>query len=378
MEDPNITMEEYIRLEEEKARRHDKVYKWKTATYGRVWYDDDVHDLRSVKSEFSALVFNDKLTSKVAFSCETTVSSLDDNNIDFRISFDESDDEDYTVMFEFADMALPPRDQRHQYLRFEGLEYTNADIADFKERFGEAVLDLDIAGALQFQLGGVRHRMSWREFILGMGLHIAEEIESAGFGAYWAESVRQIPENEDLGAYWVGISSAEDFLGITPSYTLIRDPMLMMCHRLIACSIAERSQAPEKVTVTDLFYLRGMDVGSVNILYLLARYLRMFVSRRKRGSMISRGQFVARMAEHFGLLTEQRLQGLTVIARDLPVINMAELLDAAAGALEVDEGAPDIDEGAQVVPTPVQAPQPSPVAGPARSLPQRVARLEDE
>nr|GEW00156.1 hypothetical protein [Tanacetum cinerariifolium] len=47
--------------------------------------------------------------------------------------------------------------------------------------------------------------------------------------------------------------------------------MLRLCHWLIACSIAERSQAPEKVTVTDLFYLRGMDVGSVNIPYLLAR-----------------------------------------------------------------------------------------------------------
>ncbi|GKC22647.1 hypothetical protein Tco_1024797, partial [Tanacetum coccineum] len=57
MDDPNITMEEYIRLEEEKARRRD--------------------------------------------------------------------------------MALPPRDQRHQYLRFEGLEYTDADIMDFEERLGK-------------------------------------------------------------------------------------------------------------------------------------------------------------------------------------------------------------------------------------------------
>ncbi|GKE61727.1 hypothetical protein Tco_1512094 [Tanacetum coccineum] len=43
---------------------------------------------------------------------------------------------------------------------------------------------------------------------------------------------------------------------------------------MMAHSIAGRSQAPEKVTVTDLFYLRGLDVGSVNIPYLLARYLR--------------------------------------------------------------------------------------------------------
>ncbi|GJV41618.1 hypothetical protein Tco_1420058 [Tanacetum coccineum] len=36
----------------------------------------------------------------------------------------------------FVDMALPPRDQRHQYLRFEGLKYTDADITDFEDRLG--------------------------------------------------------------------------------------------------------------------------------------------------------------------------------------------------------------------------------------------------
>nr|GEY23839.1 hypothetical protein [Tanacetum cinerariifolium] len=64
MEDPNITMEEYIRLEEEKSRRR-------------------------------AIVFNDTLTSKTTLSYEPTVSSLNDE-IDFRVSFDDSDDEDYT------------------------------------------------------------------------------------------------------------------------------------------------------------------------------------------------------------------------------------------------------------------------------------------
>nr|GEY70059.1 hypothetical protein [Tanacetum cinerariifolium] len=68
MDDPNIAMEEYIRLEEEKARRHDQVYNWKTATY--------------------------------ALSCEPTVSPLNENQIDFRISFDESDDEDYTMIYD--------------------------------------------------------------------------------------------------------------------------------------------------------------------------------------------------------------------------------------------------------------------------------------
>ncbi|GJU10274.1 hypothetical protein Tco_1132670 [Tanacetum coccineum] len=69
MDDPNITMVEYIRLEEEKACRR-------------------------------GIVFNDTLTSEAALSCEPTVSSFNNDEIDFRISFDESDDEDCTVIFD--------------------------------------------------------------------------------------------------------------------------------------------------------------------------------------------------------------------------------------------------------------------------------------
>ncbi|GKB65793.1 hypothetical protein Tco_0927205 [Tanacetum coccineum] len=92
MDDPNITMEEYIRLEEEKAQKRGKVFNWETAKYGKIWYDEDVLDLRSVKTKFPAIVFNDNLTSNETLSCEPTVSSLNDNEIEFRISFDESDD----------------------------------------------------------------------------------------------------------------------------------------------------------------------------------------------------------------------------------------------------------------------------------------------
>ncbi|GKE60988.1 hypothetical protein Tco_1511355, partial [Tanacetum coccineum] len=94
-------------------------------------------------------------------------------------------------------------------------------------------------------LGGAKRRMSWREFILAVGLHTAEEIGPTRFRTCWAESSRQIPDKGDQSVYWRGIS-------------------------LIACIIAGRIQAPEKVTVTDLFYLMGMDVNSFNIPYLLA------------------------------------------------------------------------------------------------------------
>ncbi|GKD52936.1 hypothetical protein Tco_1286323 [Tanacetum coccineum] len=98
MDDPDITMEEYNRLKEEKDRMRGKVYNWETATYCKIWDNEDVHDLGSVETEFPAIVFNDTLIFKAALSCEPTVSSLNDE-IDFKISFDDSNDEDYTVIF---------------------------------------------------------------------------------------------------------------------------------------------------------------------------------------------------------------------------------------------------------------------------------------
>ncbi|GKE73458.1 hypothetical protein Tco_1535499 [Tanacetum coccineum] len=91
-------MEEYIRLEEEKTQKRGKVFNWETTKYGKIWYDEDILDLRSVENEFLAIAFNDGVSSKT-LSCEPTISSLNDE-IDFRISFDDSDDEDYMVVFD--------------------------------------------------------------------------------------------------------------------------------------------------------------------------------------------------------------------------------------------------------------------------------------
>ncbi|GKF56672.1 hypothetical protein Tco_0167012, partial [Tanacetum coccineum] len=88
MDDPNITMEEYIRLEEEKARRRGKVFNWESTKYGKLWDDEDVHDLRFIETEFPTIVFDDAFTSKVTHSCESmpTVSCL--NDLDFFKDFE--------------------------------------------------------------------------------------------------------------------------------------------------------------------------------------------------------------------------------------------------------------------------------------------------
>ncbi|GKA18244.1 hypothetical protein Tco_0698081 [Tanacetum coccineum] len=101
MDNPNITMEEYIRLQEEKALRHGRTFNWQTATYGKVKYCEDEDDcFTNFKTEFPAIVLDDILMSDETLSHEPTVSPFNENEIDFRISFDESDDEDYTVIFD--------------------------------------------------------------------------------------------------------------------------------------------------------------------------------------------------------------------------------------------------------------------------------------
>ncbi|GJU29671.1 hypothetical protein Tco_1173260 [Tanacetum coccineum] len=99
MDNPNLTMDEYIRLEEEKAHKHGKVFNWRTGTYGKIRIDDDFYDLRSMEAEFPAIVVNDDFAPKDTLQCKSQVSIPVNDELDFRISFDESDDEDCTNEF---------------------------------------------------------------------------------------------------------------------------------------------------------------------------------------------------------------------------------------------------------------------------------------
>ncbi|GKC34987.1 hypothetical protein Tco_1047371, partial [Tanacetum coccineum] len=363
----------------------------RTITYGKVKYCEDEDDcFTNFEIEFLAIVFGGTLTSDATLSFKPTVNPLKENEIDFRISFDESDDEDYTVFFyknsfsykiiyvdnlktdsendndkvymhsfpsaeptvsyldnldyfkdfdkEFlaivyndaltfkldsltepaeqsvmyfndlfplniiypddlksdtdndddeidiiqssgvnivgwnclnnwmplniiknliVPIGIPfnpkryykdgvytrilrrPIDQRHPYLRFEGLKYTDVDIHTFVERLERIFRRqihrgqvLDFAGLTEELREDMDTRLRMREFVLGMGLHTVDEIGTYGF---------------------------RDFQTTVPSYVAIRDLVRRLCHRLIAHSIAGRGQAPEKVTKTDIYFLRSMD-----------------------------------------------------------------------------------------------------------------------
>ncbi|GJY62618.1 hypothetical protein Tco_0464078 [Tanacetum coccineum] len=380
-----------------------------------IWYDEDVHGLRSVETKFLAIVFNDNLISNETLSCEPTVSSFNDNDTDFRISFDESEDEDYTVVFdknsfsykiifandlktdskndnEKVNMPLFPSpepkvsciDDLDLLKYFENEFYNDAltsksyflteptlspqhiDDFDLKDETSLSEYDELEQNVLYFNdlfsfniiypddlksdkdnddneidmiqssegnentqgskniLEGSHDKINkvfimksfvmelnvnivaWNSLVNGMLFNLIKNLY-VPFGIsfdpkrYYKDGdctrMLQRPRKEvhrvqvfDFGGlpYLMAdrlssrmLMEYRDAQGQSMLTSRAwRDPILRLYHRPIACSIVRRSQAPEKVTVTDLFYLRGVDIGSVNIPYLLARYLRLFASGR--------------------------------------------------------------------------------------------------
>nr|GFA09023.1 hypothetical protein [Tanacetum cinerariifolium] len=90
MYDPNITKKEYIRFEEEKLENVGKCLIGKPLSMVRSGM------MKTFMTSYP-LKPNSQLSDET-LSCEPTVISLNDNEIEFRISFDESDDEDYTPL----------------------------------------------------------------------------------------------------------------------------------------------------------------------------------------------------------------------------------------------------------------------------------------
>ncbi|GJX66621.1 hypothetical protein Tco_0300964 [Tanacetum coccineum] len=113
-------------------------------------YCDDLDFFKDFENEFPAIVYNDAQTSKSDLLTEPILNpqhihefddlqsekDKDDNDIDITQSLlDNEITHGSTMLFETShDMALPPREQRHRFLRYEGLEYTDSDIADFESR----------------------------------------------------------------------------------------------------------------------------------------------------------------------------------------------------------------------------------------------------
>ncbi|GKB70373.1 hypothetical protein Tco_0931785 [Tanacetum coccineum] len=84
MDNPDITMEEYIQLEAKKVRRHGQEFNWETATYGKVRYFEDIDYFKDFETDFPAIVYKDALTSEPGVSSKPTCLPGDNSECNFQ------------------------------------------------------------------------------------------------------------------------------------------------------------------------------------------------------------------------------------------------------------------------------------------------------
>nr|GEV46973.1 hypothetical protein [Tanacetum cinerariifolium] len=121
-------------------------------------------------------------------------------------------------------MALPPRNERHEWLRFDTHGYTKEEKQEFETRLAKIyyrkicrVQTLDFARLAKINKGDG-------------DMDMTERLRMQHKGA----------PGEVLFTTFVW----RELLAL--SYTLIREPLRRLCHRLIAFTISDRGQTPEK------------------------------------------------------------------------------------------------------------------------------------
>ncbi|GJX55857.1 hypothetical protein Tco_0285754 [Tanacetum coccineum] len=466
MDDPNMTMEEYIRFEEEKAHRHGRVFDWKTATYGKIRVDDDLYDLRSMEAEFPAIIVDDAFEPQDALQCKSQVSTPVNDEIDFRISFDESDDKDYIIICdknsfsykmisvndlktdlendyeklmplipspepaiscfddldffedfenefpaivyndaktsksdlltkpilnhqhidEFDDetslpeydeeeqnvlhfndlfpfniirsddlksekdndkneidiiqcfednknMALLPHEQRHIFFRYEGLEYTDLDIANFESRL-ERIYTREIHKVHVVDFQGMS-KLLRDSLFARMAMEHRDEV---GVVVFTSQDWGRL-----FGTRGIGLGAYLEFLSTLRFGEVLLDldaPDTIQFQLGIGYLLKDKNKAKTEHGIGKSMKDRRLDVGSVNIPYLLAQYLRRFAAGRKSGAHISGGQFS---------WLDYRF------VRSLMILRPGWLCDQRGNSI----------------------PHPPPPA-PARTMPKRMARLEED
>ncbi|GJV99474.1 hypothetical protein Tco_1554726 [Tanacetum coccineum] len=251
--------------------------------------------------------------------------------------------------------------------RYEELEYTDSDIADFESRL-ERIYSREIYRAQRSNSETLPSddgtQYCWEErFTAG---------RKSGAHIFGGQFIARLAEH-------FGLLTAKILGGLTVySREIHRELILEFLSTLRFGEVLLDFDAPGLHTgeeIESLVFARTspflhFDQRSDSETLPSDDGTRRFTAGRKSEAHISGGQFIARLAEHFGLLTAEILRGLTVITPELQIIDMAELvrlqiyvqLDdtwawvAIGGVPAVAEDAPAVDEGDQAVLAPVHAP----------------------
>ncbi|GKC96918.1 hypothetical protein Tco_1162360 [Tanacetum coccineum] len=170
---------------------------------------DNLNFFIDLENEFPAIVYNDAQTSKSDLLTEPILSPqhIDEFDLNDKTSLSEYDEEEQKVLY-FNDlfpfniirpdnlksekvndnnMALPPCEQRHRFLRYEGLEYLDTDISDFEERLAR-IHRREVHRVPIFDFGGLPNLMA--EGLSGRML--MEHRDKAGVSVFTSRAWRRM------------------------------------------------------------------------------------------------------------------------------------------------------------------------------------------
>ncbi|GKA70157.1 hypothetical protein Tco_0776221 [Tanacetum coccineum] len=195
---------------------------------------DDLDFFKYFENEFPAIVYNNAPTSKSDLLTEPTLNPqyIDAFDLKDETSLSEYDEEEQNVLY-FNDLFLfniiqpddlksekddddnkidiiqSPGVNRVHLLDFEGLT------PDIRQDLAER-MRMVYTGDDGYELGGARRSITWRHFILALGLHTAEEMAENGFKAtglferrslvylHQRSSSKVVPHIDLLQHFWEG------------------------------------------------------------------------------------------------------------------------------------------------------------------------------
>ncbi|GKB94456.1 hypothetical protein Tco_0980593, partial [Tanacetum coccineum] len=383
MDDPNITMDEYIRLEE--------VFNWETAKYGKIQIDEDVHNLRSVETkfpaitlineissentlsceptnEFPAVVYNDALTSKSNFSTEPTLcpQHIDEFDLKDETSLSEYDEEEQNILY-FNDLfpfnIIYPDDLKSdkdnddneidmiQSSRGnENTQGSNNLLEGSHDKINKVFIMKSFVMELNVNIVACNYLVNGMLLNLIKNLYVPFGI-SFDPKRYYKDGVctRMLRMPRDLRHQYLR------FKGLQYTDADITD----FKTRLAKIYMREGSDAKYAIGLSPVASLGGV------------RHLKRVGNKMRMGGGISGGQFLFRLQLQICKELDDTWAWVASRPERQP--------DAVVSAPEAAKDAPVADEGALAVPAPVQAPQsPPPAAGPARTMAQRLARVEED
>ena len=184
---------------------------------------------------------------------------------------------------------------------------------------------------MRFRLGGVWHSISLVDLAVALGIYTQAEVEAPGFVEYMFASEKR-PDDFDPISSWAALGTGTFGSNIKVKGLLTSSDRLL--HRMLVNAVNARSSSEEKISSYDLWLLDRLSTDDKypNAPYIVAMQLTKAGGYRE-GSRIAGGQYVTRLARHFGVLTDDAVASMTSLG-EMGLIDMDQLRGMGVVAME--------------------------------------------